>query len=117
MTGMSTSHFLQANLFNPLGIKDVVWPQDAQGRSHGWGDLHLRPADMARVGLLFLNDGRWGDRQVLSRDWIRNATRANVQVRSGVGYGYSWWINTERPPIFEAEGAAVNASAFCRKRT
>ena len=28
----------------------------------------------------------------------------NVEVRSGVGYGYSWWINTERPPIFEAEG-------------
>ncbi len=103
-TGMSAARFLQANLFDPLGIKNAVWPQDAKGRSHGWGDLHLHPTDMARVGLLFLNEGRWGNRQVLSRDWIRNATRENVQVRSGVGYGYSWWINTERPPIFEAEG-------------
>jgi hypothetical protein len=103
-TGMSALRFLQANLFAPLGIKHAIWPQDAQGRSHGWGDLHLHPTDMARVGLLFLNEGRWADRQVLSREWIRNATRENVQVRSGVGYGYSWWINTERPPIFEAEG-------------
>ena len=103
-TGMSVSQFLQSNLFDTLGIKDAVWPQDPKGRSHGWGDLHLHPTDMARVGLLFLNEGRWGDRQVLSRDWIRNATRQNVHVRSGVGYGYSWWINTERPPIFEAEG-------------
>ncbi|MGC4054935.1 MAG: serine hydrolase domain-containing protein [Paludibaculum sp.] len=103
-TGLSVSQFLQKNLFDLLGIKDAVWPQDRQGRSHGWGDLHLHPADMARVGLLFLNEGRWGERQVLSREWIRHATQEQVRVRSGVGYGYSWWINTERPPIFEAEG-------------
>jgi CubicO group peptidase (beta-lactamase class C family) len=103
-TGTSAAHFLKANLFDPLGIKDALWPQDPQGRSHGWGDLHLHPTDMAKVGLLFLNEGRWGSRQILSRDWIRNATRESVPVRSGVGYGYSWWINTERPPIFEAVG-------------
>lgn len=103
-TGMSMSRFMRTNMFEPLGIKDVVWPEDPKGRSHGWGDLHLHPANMARVGLLFLHGGQWATRRILSRDWIRAATREQVKVRSGVGYGYSWWINTERPPIFEAEG-------------
>lgn len=103
-TGMSMSRFMKTTLFDPLGIKDVFWPEDPKGRSHGWGDLHLHPADMARIGLLFLHEGQWGIRRVLSRDWIRAATREQVKVRSGVGYGYSWWINTARPPIYEAAG-------------
>ena len=37
-------------------------------------------------------------------DWVRESTKAIVTVRDGVGYGYSWWINTVRPPIFEALG-------------
>jgi hypothetical protein len=103
-TGNSLLKFTQKNLFGPLGITDVVWPADPKGRTHGWGDLHLYPHDMARLGLLYLNRGRWGNAQIEPADWVSASSKASVIVREGVGYGYSWWINTARPPIFEAVG-------------
>jgi len=103
-TGKSLLEFAQKNLFAPIGITDVIWPADPNGRAHGWGDLHLYPSDMARLGLLYLNHGKWGDAQIVPADWVRESSKAIVTVREGVGYGYSWWINTARPPIFEAVG-------------
>lgn len=87
-----------------MGVTDVIWPADPTGRTHGWGDLHLHPRDMARLGLLYLNRGKWGDTQIVSAEWVSESSKASVTVREGVGYGYSWWINTARPPIFEAVG-------------
>jgi hypothetical protein len=103
-TGKTLLEFAEKNLFRPIGITDVVWPADPNGRTHGWGDLHLYPSDMARFGLLYLNHGQWGDAQIVPADWVRESSKAIVTVREGVGYGYSWWINTARPPIFEAVG-------------
>jgi len=104
VTGESLFEFAEKNLLRPIGIEDVIWPADPKGRTHGWGDLHLHPRDMARFGLLYLHQGKWGDVQVVPESWVRDSSRASVTVRPGVGYGYSWWINTARPPIFEAVG-------------
>jgi CubicO group peptidase (beta-lactamase class C family) len=104
VTGVSLLQFAEKNLLQPIGIKDVIWPPDPEGRTRGWGDLHLHPRDMARFGLLYLHHGRWGDLQIVPESWVRDSSRASVIVRPGVGYGYSWWINTARPPIFEAVG-------------
>jgi CubicO group peptidase (beta-lactamase class C family) len=103
-TGESLLRFAQKNLFQPIGIKDVIWPSNSNGLTHGWGDLHLHPRDMARFGLLYLHNGKWGNRQIVPESWVRESSRAIMTVRPGVGYGYSWWINTARPPIFEAVG-------------
>ena len=103
-TGESLLQLAQKNLFQPIGIEDVIWPPDPNGLTHGWGDLHLHPRDMARFGLLYLHQGKWGDVQVLPETWVRQSSSESVTVRPGVGYGYSWWINTARPPIFEAVG-------------
>lgn len=102
--GESLLHFAEKNLFQPIGIKEAIWPSDPKGRTHGWGDLHLHPRDMARFGLLYLQRGKWGSVQVIPEAWVRESSKASATVRPGVGYGYSWWINTARPPIFEAEG-------------
>jgi CubicO group peptidase (beta-lactamase class C family) len=114
-TGKSLLEFTQKNLFGPLGITDVVWPADPKGRTHGWGDLHLYPHDMARLGLLYLNRGRWGSVQVVPANWVSESSKASVTVREGVGYGYSWWINTARPPIFEAVGRGGQRIAILPK--
>jgi CubicO group peptidase (beta-lactamase class C family) len=103
-TGESLLQFAEKNLFHPIGIESVIWPPDPKGRTHGWGDLHLHPHDMAKFGLLYLNHGKWGETQLVPASWVRESSSANVTVRPGVGYGYSWWINTARPPIFEAVG-------------
>lgn len=104
-TGGSALTFARAHLFEPLGITTASWPSDNHGRTHGWGDLHLFPQDLARIGELFRNGGVWKGRRIVSESWVRQSTQPHVRVRDGVGYGYSWWINTAREPaIYEAVG-------------
>ena len=104
-TGGSALAFARTHLFDPLGISAASWPADGQGRSHGWGDLHLLPKDLAKIGELYRNGGTWNGRRIVSESWVRQSTRPLVRVREGVGYGYSWWINTARTPaIYEAVG-------------
>ena len=92
-TGSSALDFARDHLFGPLGIVDAEWPEDAQGVNHGWGDLQIHPRDLARIGLLFLNEGDWNGMQVVSKDWVAEATRGLVTVDiDGTGYGYQWWV-------------------------
>ncbi|NNF96125.1 MAG: serine hydrolase [Halobacteria archaeon] len=93
-TGQSLEAYAKTRLFNPLGIKDWHWPHDATGNSHGWGDLQLHPRDMARIGLLYLYQGQWDGHQIISSDWIKQATRPQSDTASkGVNYGYGWWLS------------------------
>jgi CubicO group peptidase (beta-lactamase class C family) len=105
-TGSNALEFARRELFQPLGIMDVIWPSDPQGVSHGWGDLHLRPRDMAKIGYLWLNQGRWQDRQIVPAEWMQAATQAHSHPNFGSGeYGYGFWVYPKRNPIeYEALG-------------
>jgi len=108
VTGMTAEDFARANLFGPLGITDFFWPTDANGYTRGWGDLALHPRDAAKIGFLFLHQGQWEGRQVVSREWVKQATDAHISTGRGEDeyYGYGWWI--ERPEeglsLFRADG-------------
>jgi hypothetical protein len=84
-TGKKALTFGAENLFNRLGIPNVYWASDPQGNSWGWGDMKMRPHDMAKLGYLFLNNGQWDGRQIVSTEWVESAT-------SGISYGYQWWL-------------------------
>ena len=105
-TGLSALDFARRELFSPLGIDNVAWPADGHGVSYGWGDLHLEPLDMAKLGYLWLNNGRWEDRQIVPEEWMRAAVQAQPQpARNGRNYGYGLRFYPDRqPPLFEAEG-------------
>ncbi|TMQ00087.1 MAG: 6-aminohexanoate hydrolase [Verrucomicrobia bacterium] len=105
-TGTNALAFARRELFEPLGIRDVAWPADSRGNTHGWGDLQIHPRDMAKLGQLFLQRGRWGERQILSESWVQAATRAHVaRTTNRDHYGYSWWVKGEDfPGMFEAVG-------------
>ena len=93
-TGMTAFEFAEENLFSPLGISDVIWPTNPQGISIGWGELSMRPHDMAKIGYLFLNDGWWQDEQVVPVSWVEASTRKHISSRTlEDGYGYQWWVN------------------------
>lgn len=96
--------FARQHLFGPLGITDVHWPADSRGITHGWGDLQLRPRDMAKLGLLMLHDGRWADRQVLSKAWVDGSIRHHFQANDSNDYGLGWWMPHRLPGLFEAVG-------------
>lgn len=93
-TGMHADVFAERYLFEPLGITRSDWFRNKDGHPHTGGGLHLRPRDMAKLGLLYLRKGRWGERQVVSAAWVEASTRRHVERRRGreVGYGYLWWI-------------------------
>ncbi|HLN01495.1 MAG TPA: serine hydrolase [Bryobacteraceae bacterium] len=105
-TSSSTLEFARRVLFQPLGIEDVIWPSDPQGVNDGWGDLHLRPRDMAKIGYLWLNHGRWEGRQIIPTEWMQAATQAHSHPNFGSGeYGYGFWVYPKRnPPEYEALG-------------
>jgi CubicO group peptidase (beta-lactamase class C family) len=106
VTGTNALAFARRELFEPLGIRDIAWPADPRGNTHGWGDLQLHPHDMAKLGQLFLQRGRWGRRQIISGQWIDAATRAHVvRTVNQDRYGYQWWVKGEDyPGMFEAVG-------------
>jgi CubicO group peptidase (beta-lactamase class C family) len=104
--GTNALAFARRELFEPLGIRDEAWPSDPKGNNYGWGDLQLHPRDMAKIGQLFLQRGRWGERQVISEKWIGEATRPHVEKTIGTDqYGYFWWMpGPKYPGVFEAIG-------------
>ena len=102
-TGMNALSFAQEHLFEPLGIFDVGWPSDPQGNNHGWGDLRMTPHDMAKLGYIYLNKGRWDGQQVLSPAWVTAATSV-PEAASVIDYGYLWWLVPEYPDVYYADG-------------
>ncbi len=107
-TGLSERDFAEQALFKPLGIVSGAWPRDPQGVNHGWGDLRLRPRDMAKIGFLALHNGRWDGGQVVSEGWIANASQPHIAVPDQgkeVNYGYGWWLLAgDFEGVFEAQG-------------
>ena len=105
-TGMTALEYAKLNLFEPLGIKDVFWSDDPQGYTRGWGDLCLYPEDAAKIGLLFLYGGSWGEEQVVSSEWVTKATAKQMSTGTikAEDYGYGWYISREDLFFFRADG-------------
>jgi CubicO group peptidase (beta-lactamase class C family) len=101
--GQNLLDFAQQYLFEPLGITNLHWETDAQGLPIGGWGLNITPRDMAKLGYLYLNDGVWEGKQVLSSDWVHTATARHIN--GGFGYGYQWW-NYAPPNTYMAMGRA-----------
>ena len=69
---------------------DGMKMQSVSGGGHSGGGLFINTEDHARFGLLFLRNGNWGDRQLISPNWIKQAT---VPSKPNINYGYMWWLN------------------------
>jgi CubicO group peptidase (beta-lactamase class C family) len=92
-TGVSALDFARQNLFEPLGIRNVIWDSDPQGYSRGWGDLHMLPEDAAKIGYLWLQRGNWDGKQIVSENWVLDSVRLHSKfIEPDFGYGYGWWI-------------------------
>ncbi len=95
-TRTTLDDYAESRLFRPLGIAGAEWHHDANGVPHAASGLRLRPRDMARVGRLMLQRGRWDGRQLIPAAWVEAAiqpqTRVDPDPRCGVQYGYFWWL-------------------------
>ena len=114
-TGMHADKYAERYLFAPLGIKNYFWHRNLEGHAHAGGGLNLTARDTAKFGLLYLKNGRWGDKQVVPEEWVRESLRTHVDLtvkgQPPAGYGYLWWIlapdarGDGRQMIYAARGA------------
>jgi CubicO group peptidase (beta-lactamase class C family) len=93
-TGRPLLDFATERLFTPLGITDVEWVTDRKGEPIAASGLRLRPRDLAKIGQLVLQRGRWGDQEVIPGSWLQDATTAKAQPDPLQHYGYQWWLGS-----------------------
>jgi CubicO group peptidase (beta-lactamase class C family) len=106
-TGTSVSDYMATKLWQPLGAEaDATWSLDteASGFEKMESGLNATPVDYARFGELFLLAGEWNGQRIVSEDWVREATAADVTTDPAGHYQYFWWIDTQRPDRFYALG-------------
>ncbi len=100
VTGQELDSFTEEWLFEPLGISEYYWSRLNSEVVFASGGLWLTPRDMARIGELFLREGRWGDEQLLSNSWVAESvsSRSSFSYGWADGYGYGWWMLTYMTP-------------------
>ena len=94
-TGKTTLEFARKYLFNPLGISEVQWTYDQQNIYHGGYGLSLTSRDMAKFGYLYLNNGTWNGKRIISTDWVIESIQPYNFFQENSGYGFQWWILPE----------------------
>ena len=92
-TGQRMDAFAERYLFAPLGITNYQWDHINADMIHASGNLQLRPRDMAKFGLLYLNGGVWNGQQIVSQEWVEASTQPHAALTGG-GYGYQWWLRS-----------------------
>jgi len=88
---MTIPDFANQYLFEPLGITDFQWGFSPKGRAFIAGNAKMKPRDMAKVGYMFLNNGKWKGKQIISKKWIEESSRVHTTADTGEKYGYLWW--------------------------
>jgi CubicO group peptidase (beta-lactamase class C family) len=89
--GKPVDEFCKNEIFAPLGIVDFSWSQDRSGNPHGMSGLKAHPRDLAKLGQLMANKGRWENKVILDAAWVEAATHSGTAVSPEVGL--LWWIN------------------------
>ncbi len=87
VAGMPMEEFALQHLFQPLGIHNYFWEMHADGVSFGAAALWLTPRDMAKIGKLMAQNGRWEGTQIVSKEWVTESTN----IHANTNYGYYWW--------------------------
>ena len=104
VTGQTLYEYLKPRLLDPLGIRDVVWEMDLDGRNMGNGGMHSKTSDLAKFGIFLKNKGKWNGKQLLDPAWVEAMTTPHIFQRpelseeenmkddGGQGYGYQVWM-------------------------
>lgn len=108
-TGMDIEQFTIKHLFEPLGISHFEWTKEKNGLISAWAGLRLRSRDMLKFGMLYLNNGKWKDNQIISSYLVDESTRTHIYSEEPYGYGYQFWTlvdSVQNKPVktIEASG-------------
>lgn len=102
-TKMKCHEFARKYLFDLLSMGKTYWQENSKGVNHGWGDLIISPHDLAKIGRLLLNEGKWNNRQIVSKGWLEKI-KPLFKITDSEDYGYGWWFERSVPEKIEAIG-------------
>ena len=103
VTGEPIFNYLMPRIFKPLGIRGIDWDLNPQGINLGMIGLRLRTEDLAKFGQLLLNDGLWNKKQLIPKEWVKEATAFQIKNSTSTdekqnslsdwaqGYAYQMW--------------------------
>lgn len=96
VTGMTVEEYLRPRLFEPLGIENRLWGMSPEGIDMADGGLSITTEELAKFGLLYLQNGQWEGQQIVDAQWATDATSKQVDTYTGNGnwswgYGYQFW--------------------------
>jgi hypothetical protein len=108
VTGLTLEDYLQPRLFKPLNIVGYDWEKSPQGLNTAGYGLRIKTEDIAKLGQLYLQKGKWQGTQILSESWVNEATSKQTTSQAGdgdwsQGYGYQFWRC--KPGFFRGDGA------------
>jgi CubicO group peptidase (beta-lactamase class C family) len=91
-TGVDIEKYAREHLFGPLGIEKYHWKRTPLGVVDTEGGLYLSTEDLAKIGLLYMHDGLWKGRRLISSDWVKESMTPRIDAGEGFQYGYQWWL-------------------------
>jgi len=96
--GTKVDDFSDLFLFGPLGVERYEWQRLRSGMIVCHGDVHIRPRDMAKFGFLFLNNGVWKGKRIISKEWVEKSKTEylSLNLTWADSYGYLWWLKKYR---------------------
>ncbi len=96
-TGVRVDQFADAHLFGPMSITNYQFQRLPNGMMCCHGDIYIRPRDLAKFGYLYLSDGTWEGRQIVSQEWVQKSIQPQISLSNwnlswADDYGYLWWL-------------------------
>jgi len=102
VTGKTLSALLEEQIWKPLGMEhEAIWFIDGEGMEVAMGGMQVTLRDMAHLGRLYLNGGRWNGKQIVPEAWVKaSVTPSAPRLMAGkdnpgsttpFGYGFQWW--------------------------
>ena len=107
VTGHSLEELARDELFAPLGITETEWYKLSNGDPRAASGARLRPRDMAKIGELVLNHGRWAERQIVPADYVDAAISPQINGQGLYFYGYQFWLGRSLVAGHEIDWAAA----------
>jgi CubicO group peptidase (beta-lactamase class C family) len=115
-TGIDIEEYASRHLFSPLGIDRWYWKRTPAGVVDTEGGLYLEARDLAKIWYLFVRDGMWEGKRVVSSEWVKSSVAPAIAVgpqANAPQYGYKWWLyrNPLDPTRFVWTGSGFGGQA------
>lgn len=120
VSGLTLEKFAETNLFDPLGISKYEWLTLKKNMPAAASGLRLRSRDFLKIGLLYMNDGQWQNKQIMDEEWTKTSLSTVVKRQMDKGYGFQFWtdvktVNNKSLHISEAKGNGGQRIFLCKE--